>query len=1023
MSLLGVLGLKPAKNAPSSTVATTRSTATAQAGAGDAPSTRNDTVVDPDAPPQAPVDTGKPATVPPTVSADAGADQPPVAGKGGVGGKEVTDYADERKAVKALVDALSAHAQASHLSAELAEIATKMASANANATTAKWKAAMADLAEAKKLCAKAKTLADNWDQYAKRRALVKAIGMSLKGLDDKNANAVEVDIANADKMMAAKPQKFTDAMKLLQDVDNILRPGFQAKVNVIRNALNTIKAFDADVQSFLSQEITDGTKVVADLDAALAANEWSQVIMLWRTGWDVLGGAERYGQRRKAYNTQRTTTLADIAAVKGVPAVAPRGTALDGMLAEADGLAAHDTLKIEAGVKKLQEISTLCAALQKVAPTVADYGNVRTGVDTDFAALSSGPAAAQLAEPLKAIRTSLALATAAADTAGSLAGDPTSHWDVALKSVQRARADLDTAKTLAANLGPALAAEKAAKGDATAIKQALDALRADATAAASAAHADQVKAELDECTKQIDLADKALTAKNTAGAGKALAAAGKALAAARAIQAAHGQFVTDLAAAEKQLAELRALKTAKAITARIDAVAGAIAIAKEHDAKHEAKDAIASLRAAVDAVAAARQADTDRQAHETLAKTVTGRLGEVTDAGMKKTLAAEIEKAGASADALDFANATKALKATLVRIDEVKLKAGMAKKPPDPKLRDIVKGMMANGGAATVDSAIQNAPADSPKVLTELASARYGKEFSYEDSNPGVNQVTSLKRCCEVFATIPEDLTSNPSIKDVSHADAVNSAGGGYTGSTAHIGMVGRVGIKQKFGTDEEHYDPKSKTRVKSLPADIDENCKPGKAGDEEYLGFAAAHEVGHGVDDLRGFMNKNGTGEAYGGWIEYGGNVQAIADAVGPHIAGKHAGTSFNTSAESKKYMLDKLMSRPAERPPSATPGQAGYLKADFDAFDAFDKWHALATANDVYRRQGDCDAITIGTRIYHEAYPRKWVSYLAAARKKGLTGYQFRAPAEWFAELYAGWKTGRLGDKHPALDWLKKL
>jgi hypothetical protein len=120
---------------------------------------------------------------------------------------------------------------------------------------------------------------------------------------------------------------------------------------------------------------------------------------------------------------------------------------------------------------------------------------------------------------------------------------------------------------------------------------------------------------------------------------------------------------------------------------------------------------------------------------------------------------------------------------------------------------------------------------------------------------------------------------------------------------------------------------------------------------------------------------------------------------------------------------MLDKLMNQPATRPPSATPGGAGYLQADFDAYDDFDKWHALATAADVFRRQGDCDAITIGKLIYHEAYPRSWVSYLAAARSKGLTGYQFRAPAEWFAELYAGWKSGRLGPKHPALEFLKKL
>jgi hypothetical protein len=73
--------------------------------------------------------------------------------------------------------------------------------------------------------------------------------------------------------------------------------------------------------------------------------------------------------------------------------------------------------------------------------------------------------------------------------------------------------------------------------------------------------------------------------------------------------------------------------------------------------------------------------------------------------------------------------------------------------------------------------------------------------------------------------------------------------------------------------------------------------------------------------------------------------------------------------------------------------------------------------------RRQGDCDAIKIGDYIYHEAYARSWVRYLAAARNKALTGYQFRAPGEWFAELYAGFRSGKLQDTHPAMEWLKKL
>ena len=63
------------------------------------------------------------------------------------------------------------------------------------------------------------------------------------------------------------------------------------------------------------------------------------------------------------------------------------------------------------------------------------------------------------------------------------------------------------------------------------------------------------------------------------------------------------------------------------------------------------------------------------------------------------------------------------------------------------------------------------------------------------------------------------------------------------------------------------------------------------------------------------------------------------------------------------------------------------------------------------------------IGDRVYHEAYAGSWVSYRLAARAQGITGYQFRAPAEWFAELYAAFWSKKLNPKHPAAAWLKSL
>ena len=50
-------------------------------------------------------------------------------------------------------------------------------------------------------------------------------------------------------------------------------------------------------------------------------------------------------------------------------------------------------------------------------------------------------------------------------------------------------------------------------------------------------------------------------------------------------------------------------------------------------------------------------------------------------------------------------------------------------------------------------------------------------------------------------------------------------------------------------------------------------------------------------------------------------------------------------------------------------------------------------------------------------------WESYNLAARAKGITGYQFRANGEWYAELYAAFHTGKLKPSHPHAKWLQEV
>ena len=268
---------------------------------------------------------------------------------------------------------------------------------------------------------------------------------------------------------------------------------------------------------------------------------------------------------------------------------------------------------------------------------------------------------------------------------------------------------------------------------------------------------------------------------------------------------------------------------------------------------------------------------------------------------------------------------------------------------------------------------------------------------------------------------VPKDVKSFGSISQITHTDSTGGSGDWSTDTT--VRLTGRAGRhKQELGpkmTATDPTDPTGNTKVKQLPADVDKDCLP-VGGDGEYVSFTALHEVAHGLDDSQTYMQRNGSREDHGGWTSHGSGVQVIADAVGPHIRGKAGGSNtFYSKPEDKKYVVDKLLNQKPVRPSTLVAGSD-----DAKAYDAFDRWHSLATSDGIWERQGDAEEIAIGgTKVYHEAYPREWVSYLLAARKKGLTGYQFRAPGEWFAELYAGFKSKKLGPKHPARDWLKKL
>ncbi len=232
-----------------------------------------------------------------------------------------------------------------------------------------------------------------------------------------------------------------------------------------------------------------------------------------------------------------------------------------------------------------------------------------------------------------------------------------------------------------------------------------------------------------------------------------------------------------------------------------------------------------------------------------------------------------------------------------------------------------------------------------------------------------------------------------------------------------HMGDTGASGSYSKYSREVKLQIGKALEKkeeiigLESQLGPIDDDAKPPTGGEPPTtFDWTTLHEIGHAVDDRLGFMKGKAGQTEFGGWREYGANVSEIATAAGKH---------FDYPASYiEAYLYKQKMDPPAD-PNNGDPVAWERLRFEVEAWcDAIrhDKgiyWSAAAT-NRAKLKDG---------RIYQEAYDGRWVSYLADARKKGVAGYQFRAPGEWFAEIYAAYYSGHLNPKHPAGSWLKSL
>lgn len=206
---------------------------------------------------------------------------------------------------------------------------------------------------------------------------------------------------------------------------------------------------------------------------------------------------------------------------------------------------------------------------------------------------------------------------------------------------------------------------------------------------------------------------------------------------------------------------------------------------------------------------------------------------------------------------------------------------------------------------------------------------------------------------------------------------------------------------KQTFGKDQKVLPEGEK---------VEPDCEPADESAAPLFDFTLLHEAGHAEDDARGYMDAHGSQADHGGWKKHAG-PQEFAGAVATHFGYDEA------------YVLATLQSPNSVPPrlPADMPTGGDAAKWEQARQDAVAWCRSVREGAQPWEDPGLSRSVAIQGRVYQESAAGKWVSYDLAARARGISSYQFRSPAEWFAELYAAYFSKKLKPSHPSAKWLK--
>ncbi len=266
------------------------------------------------------------------------------------------------------------------------------------------------------------------------------------------------------------------------------------------------------------------------------------------------------------------------------------------------------------------------------------------------------------------------------------------------------------------------------------------------------------------------------------------------------------------------------------------------------------------------------------------------------------------------------------------------------------------------------DSAADAQKAKDPDAVQAVYAKALKDRYGIEIKTPPGFKNTHLDKIYKMFDKVPETDVVQSKMKKLSYDTANPSAW--YSDTEIQFGSA--TGAEN---TPMEYTNPK--TGAKEHP---------------NWFNLTALHELGHSVDDRFGIMSANGGKPGCGGWR------QETVDSAAQAMLGLLGGTK---PALDPKRLHDltvlALRNGLTTQPPDVTADDwkalAGFFARCGTRRSAMNPW---------------ASPLDVNGRSYHQAYSpadggEQWVSFSMSSHAGTLSNYQWRAPGEWFAEIYS--------------------